>query len=124
MFIKPLLRKKAYMMICILAFIGIMIASTLLISPVKANPISVSVSPTSGTPGTSVSVSGNDATPHGEVRVYLSVFFFSLFMETTTANGAGIGSASEPGFGALTWMNHRIFGRSMTGSWLATLPLR
>ena len=91
---KPLLRKKANTMTFALAFVSVMIAFALMISPVRASPITVSVSPTSGTPGTSVLVSGDDATPHGEVRIYLAVFFVSLFMETTTANGAGMYSVN------------------------------
>ncbi len=94
MFKKSLLRKKAYTMTFALAFVSIMVASALMISPAKANPITVSVSPTSGTPGASVLVSGDDATPQGEVRIYLAVFFFSLFMETTTANEAGMYSVN------------------------------
>ena len=94
MFMKPLLRKKTITMMCISLFASMLIATAFLISPVKANPITVSVLPASGTPGTSVSVSGNDTTPHGEVRIYLSVFFFSLFMETTTANEAGVYSVN------------------------------
>ena len=91
---KPLLRKKANTMTFALAFVSVMIAFALMISPVRASPITVSVSPTSGTPGTSVLVSGDDATPHGEVRIYLSVFFVSFFMETTTADGAGMYSVN------------------------------
>ncbi len=91
---KPRLRKKANTMTFALAFVSVMIASALMMSPVRANPITVSVSPTSGTPGTSVLVSGDDATPYGEVRIYLSVFFVSLFMETTTADGAGMYSVN------------------------------
>ncbi len=81
--------KKASSLICVSIFAWVLLAAAWLIVPVNANPIVVAVSPDNGLVGAVVLVSGADATPHGEVRVYLSVLFFSLFMETTTADEAG-----------------------------------
>jgi hypothetical protein len=83
------LSSKAFGTVLIALLVGTLSVASIWISPVMANPIVVEVSPTTGTPGTIVLVSGNDATPHAEVRVYLSIFIISLFMAEATANSTG-----------------------------------
>ena len=82
-------QKKVYSRIFVAFIVGMMIMATMSIASVKANPINVTVSPTSGPVGTVVTVSGNDATARGEVRVYVAIFIVSFFAATTTANSTG-----------------------------------
>jgi hypothetical protein len=56
---------------------------------VRANPITIEVSPSSGSYGTAVTVSGDDATAGGEVRIYIGSFFFGIFAASTNANSLG-----------------------------------
>jgi len=70
-------------------FVGMMIAATFSVASVKANPITIMVSPTSGPPRTIMTVSGEDATPGGEIRVYVSMWFTSFFVAITNANSTG-----------------------------------
>ncbi len=70
----------------VLVFAGLMLTATLSIVSVSAAPITIVVSPTSGTVGSTVTVSGENASSNGEVRVYLEGF---VFMATTTANATG-----------------------------------
>jgi hypothetical protein len=56
-----------------------------LITPVMASPITIAISPTSGTVGSALTVSGTGATAYGEVRVYWD----GAFIATTTANAVG-----------------------------------
>jgi len=60
------------------------------VTPVMANPITITILPTSGTVGSTVTVSGTGATANGEVRVYWE----GAFIATTTANAAGEYSVS------------------------------
>ena len=64
------------------------ILATLSVRIAKANPLTVHVSPSTGSFGTTVAVSGNDATPYGEVRIYIGTLV-SLFAATTNANSTG-----------------------------------
>jgi len=82
-------QKKTYSRILVAFIVGVMIMATMSIASVKANPINVTVSPTSGPVGTVVTVSGDDATAGGEVRVYVAIFIVSFFAATTTANSTG-----------------------------------
>jgi len=75
---------KKHARILTVIFVGMMLTTALSIVSVKASPITVAISPTSGPVGTPVTVSGN-ATASGEVRVY----FVNLFAATTTANSTG-----------------------------------
>jgi len=70
----------------IFIFAGLMLIATLSIVSVSAAPIDITVSPTSGTVGSTITVSGENASSNGEVRVYLEGF---VFMATTTANATG-----------------------------------
>jgi len=88
MFAKSLLWKKTHTMIFTATLICIMITAALSVTSVRASPITVVASPSSGSAGTIVSVSGNDATAYGEVRVYLD-YFIGFFMATTIANSTG-----------------------------------
>lgn len=87
---KSSLKKPAYKRILIAILIGMLLTATSAIVSVKASPaITVTVSPTSGPAGTTVTVSGENATADGEVRVYAAIFFFAFFAATTTANSTG-----------------------------------
>lgn len=88
MFAKSLLWKKTHTMIFTATLICIMITAALSVTSVRASPITVVASPSSGSAGTIVSVSGNDATAYGEVRVYLD-YSIGFFMATTIANSTG-----------------------------------
>jgi len=83
-----MLKKHARMFTVI--FVGMILTATLSIVSVKASPpITVTISPTSGPVGTTVTVSGINATAGGEVRVYMGIFIFAFFAATTTANSTG-----------------------------------
>lgn len=82
---KSLLHKKSLLVAVIICMISLTALSTHL---AKASPITVNVSPSSGSHGTTVVVSGDDATPNGEIRVYLGTFA-NLFAATTNANSTG-----------------------------------
>jgi len=86
---KSFSKNSAYKRTLIAILVGMMLITTSTIVSVKASPITVTVSPTSGTFGTTVTVSGNDATAGGEVRVYFGIFFFAFFAARTTANSTG-----------------------------------
>lgn len=64
----------------------LLLTTTLSIVTVRAVPITVTVTPSSGPVGSTITVSGGDASSNGEVRVYLNSF---IFMATTTANATG-----------------------------------
>jgi hypothetical protein len=91
---KTYLWKKVSIAIFIALNISIGIMATSLIISVKAIPLTVIVSPTNGPVGTPTIVSGTNATPFGEVRIYISMFILSFFAATTTANSTGGFSAS------------------------------
>lgn len=86
---KEFSRKKVYTMVFATFFVCAVTLSAFSIPFAKANPIIVEVSPTSGEVGTSVRVSGSDATEDGEVRVYLAWFVAGSFAATTAANSTG-----------------------------------
>ena len=70
----------------ILIVIGLMLTGTLPIISVSAAPIDIMVSPDTGQVGSTITVSGENASSNGEVRVYLMGF---IFMAATTANETG-----------------------------------
>ena len=75
---------KTKMIMTTLLITAIFLA-VLFATPVMAIPITVAISPMSGTVGSTITVSGTGATASGEVRVYWG----DAFMATTTANAAG-----------------------------------
>ncbi|MCW4055440.1 MAG: IPT/TIG domain-containing protein [Candidatus Bathyarchaeota archaeon] len=79
------LHKENLLVAVFICIIGLTALSTHL---VRARPVTVDVSPSSGSFGTTVTVSGDDATPNGEVRVYIGTFA-NLFAATTNANSTG-----------------------------------
>lgn len=79
------LHKENLLVAVFICIIGLTALSTHL---VRARPITVDVSPSSGSFGTTVTVSGDDATPNGEVRVYIGTLA-NLFAATTNANSTG-----------------------------------
>ena len=84
---KSLLRNTAHAKAKIITTALLMIAISLMvlpIVPIKANLITVAISPTSGTVGSTVTVSGTGATANSEVRVYWE----GAFIATATANAA------------------------------------
>jgi hypothetical protein len=83
---KFFLHKESLIVAVFVCMIGLTALSTHL---VRARPITVDVSPSSGSFGTTVTVSGADATPNGEVRVYIGASVASLFAATTNANSTG-----------------------------------
>ena len=86
---KSLLRNTAHAKAKIITTALLVIAISLMalpIVPIQANPITVAISPTSGTVGSTVTVSGSGATAGGEVRVYWG----DAFMDTTIADGTGV----------------------------------
>jgi len=85
-------RKYALMLLAVLVVVTL--TPALFIVSVKASPITLTVSPTSGPVGATVTVSGSNATAEGEVRVYVAVFWFGFFAATTTANSTGGYSAN------------------------------
>ncbi len=115
------LSKKTLTTAFIALLVSAIIAASLCISPVKANPIMVEVSPTGGTAGDRIQVSGNDATPNAEVRVYLSIFIVSLFMAETTANSTG-GFAVELTVPQIPAGSFEILVRDITTDDTATVP--
>ena len=80
-------RKYALMLLAVLVVVTL--TPALFIVSVKASPITLTVSPTSGPVGATVTVSGSNATAEGEVRVYVAVFWFGFFAATATANSTG-----------------------------------
>ncbi|MGQ9460810.1 MAG: hypothetical protein ACUVRA_06235 [Candidatus Bathyarchaeaceae archaeon] len=87
---ESLLKKTPYKRMFIAILVGMMLTATSTIASVKASPaITVTVSPSSGTFGTTITVSGDNATADGEVRVYVSVIFVAFFAATTIANSTG-----------------------------------
>ena len=83
------MRKPVYKRMLIAILVGMMLTATSTIVSVKASPITVTVSPDSGPVGSIVTVSGNEATAGGEVRVHMAIFFFAFFAATTNANSTG-----------------------------------
>jgi len=83
------LSKRSVPTIMFIAFLVCATTVASFVSPVKANPINVEVSPPSGTMGMSVKVSGDDATEGGEIRVYIAAFIISFFAATTNADPMG-----------------------------------
>jgi len=69
-----------------LLFTGSMLAAAFNIQTAKANPLTIEVSPTSAAVGDTITISGLDATPLGEVKIY---FVGMIFIATTTANETG-----------------------------------
>lgn len=82
---KSFLHKENLLVAVFVCMIGLTALSTHL---VRARPITVDVSPSTGSFGTTVTVSGDDATPDGEVRVYIGAFA-NIFAATTNANSTG-----------------------------------
>ncbi len=82
-----MLKKKAVILAAVL--VVVMLTPAFFTVSVEANPITVTVSPTSGPVGASATVSGSNATAEGEVRVYVGVFLVGFFASTTTANSTG-----------------------------------
>lgn len=74
--------KGIFMMIMLAS----MVVTALHIQAVKADPITINVSPTDAPVGATITVSGINATADAEVRIYLMGF---LFLATTTANQTG-----------------------------------
>ncbi len=89
MSVNHLKRKRACIMAIFVIIASFTLTLTLPIFLVRANPLTLTVSPTSGNVGSTVTLSGDDATAYGEVRVYMATFFTGLFVATTTANSTG-----------------------------------
>jgi len=83
---KSFLHKESLIVAVFVCMIGLTALSTHL---ANARPITVDVSPSTGSFGTNVTVSGDDATPDGEVRVYIGVSVANLFAATANANSTG-----------------------------------
>ena len=83
---KSFLHKESLIVAVFVCMIGLTALSTHL---ANARPITVDVSPSTGSFGTNVTVSGDDATPDGEVRVYIGVSVANLFAATANANSIG-----------------------------------
>jgi len=87
MSLKLLMRKSASpTSVFALLLAGLMLAATLHIQTVRANPLTIEVSPASAAVSDLVTVSGLDATPLGEVKIY---FAGMIFIATITANETG-----------------------------------
>ncbi len=87
MSLKLLVRKSARpTSVFTLLFAGLMLAAALHVQTAKADPLTIEVSPTSAAVGDTITVSGLDATPLGEVKIY---FVGMIFVATTTANETG-----------------------------------
>jgi len=80
---------KKYALMLLAVLVVVTLTPALFIVSVKASPITLTVSPTSGPVGATVTVSGSNATAEGEVRVYVAVFWFGFFAATATANSTG-----------------------------------
>jgi len=87
-----MLKKHAIMLAAVLVVVTL--TPAFFTVSVDASPITLTVSPTSGPVGSTVTVSGSNATAEGEVRVYVAIFFFGFFAATTTANSTGGYSAN------------------------------
>ncbi|UCH32646.1 MAG: hypothetical protein JSV05_04535 [Candidatus Bathyarchaeota archaeon] len=94
MSIQTYLSKKVSIAIFIALNISIAILASSLVISVKAIPLTITVSPTNGPVGTLTTVTGTNATPFGEIRIYLSMLVLGFFAATTTANSTGGFSAS------------------------------
>jgi len=82
-----MLKKHAIMLAAVLVVVTL--TPSFFTVSVDASPITLTVSPTSGPVGSTVTVSGINATAEGEVRVYVAILFFGFFAATTTANSTG-----------------------------------
>jgi len=84
---KSFMQKPTYKRMLIAILVGMMLTATSAIASVKASPaITVTVSPTSGPVGSTMTVSGINASSNGEVRIFLVGF---IFLATTMANETG-----------------------------------
>jgi len=84
---KSFLKTPAYKRMLIAIVVGMMLTATSAIVSVKASPaITVTVSPSSGPVGSTMTVSGLNASSNGEVRIFLGGF---IFLATTMANETG-----------------------------------
>jgi hypothetical protein len=88
MFIRPLIQEAKLTRFFTVIILGAIIASFSFAIQVNANPITVLVSPTSGSHGTNIEVQGSDCTPDGEVRIYFGTFI-GFFAAATHANTTG-----------------------------------
>jgi hypothetical protein len=83
---ESIFRKITRSKLSMIISVCLLLTTTLSIVTVRAVPITVTVTPSDGPVGSTIIVSGGDASSNGEVGVYLNSF---IFMATTTANTTG-----------------------------------
>ena len=84
---KSFLKKPVYGRMLIAILVGMVLTATSTMVSVKARPgITVTVSPSSGLVGSTMTVSGVNASSNSEVRIFMVGF---IFLATTMANGTG-----------------------------------
>ncbi len=89
MYTESFLHNKTSAVSVLSILICVIFATVLPIATVKAAPLIVVISQSSGPVGVIVTVSGSGATANGEVRVYVAMTILGFFAATTTANSTG-----------------------------------